>query len=552
MLNSNNFKFLYVACASILFCSAVQTYAQTTTEPSAIERTIPKKLLERSSELAVQTDLPDAEVNRALTGRFVLGAVHVSGSTVFSQSQLAADYEPYLATEVGDTQLQQIVTRITERYRSAGYFLSYAMLPAQDVRAGVVRIDVIEGRIDQFEVSGAEGGERALNSIASPLLDGRPLRTTLLERVLGLMRDLPGFYIADARIGRHENDLAEHELTVEVVRNDVRAIAYADNRGTVDDARARFYTSISHSSLMTTGDDFRLSGFAIPGSNFQYLYGQGAYVLPIGRQGWLLEFSGSYGDQKQVSFGEVTNGRSTNIAAELSYPVIRSRAFTAVAKIAVNDWFSTSVNDDAQVRRDRLRVVRVGLGLDRTLPSQINLDIWLAQGLGFNAATRPGDPISSRPDAGGKFTKVNVALQLQQPIGTDLKVRLAAAGQVSSRPLLSIEEFALGGNSIGRAYDFNALTGDHGFGGSLELAYMLGDQFGGLKQVELFSYVDGGMVFQSGDGNGPGPDQSLTSAGGGARFTLDRFRVSAEAGIPIEAIENHRSIRAFLSVSTVF
>ncbi len=543
---------MLAALASILLCSAVPIYAQTFTEPSALERTIPDKLPEKSSEPMVQTDLPDTELGSALVGRFVLGAVHISGSTVFSQSQLAADYEPYLATEVDDTQLRQIITRITERYRSAGYLLSYAMLPAQDVRAGIVRIDVIEGKIDQVAVSNAEGGERLLNAIAAPLLDGRPLRTDVLERVLGLMRDLPGFYIADVRIGRREHDLARHQLTIAVVRNDVRALAYADNRGTVDGARARLYTSIGLSSLMMTGDDLRLSGFVIPGSNFRYLYGQGAYVLAIGRDGFQLEVSGSYGDQKQVSLGEVTNGRSTNVAVELSYPIIRSRAFTATAKLAVNDWFSASVKDDAQIQRDRSRVARVGLGLARALPTQINVDMWLAQGLGFDAATRPGDPIASRPDAGGKFTKVNVALQMQQPIGTELEIRLAAAGQVSSRPLLSNDEFALGGSSIGRAYDFNALTGDHGFGGSLELAYMLGDKIGGLKQVELFSYLDGGMVFQSSAGNPPTSNQSLTSTGGGVRFTLDRFRVSAEAGVPIETIGNQQSIRAFLSVSGAF
>jgi hemolysin activation/secretion protein len=545
-------KLMLAALASILLCSAVPIYAQTFTEPSALERTIPDKLPEKSSEPVVQTNLPDTELGSALVGRFVLGAVHISGSTVFSQSQLAADYEPYLATEVDDTQLRQIITRITERYRSAGYLLSYAMLPAQDVRAGIVRIDVIEGKIDQVAVSGAEGGERLLNAIAAPLLDGRPLRTDVLERVLGLMRDLPGFYIADVRIGRREHDLARHQLTVAVVRNDVRALAYADNRGTVDGARARLYTSIGLSSLMMTGDDLRLSGFVIPGSNFRYLYGQGAYVLAIGRDGLQLEVSGSYGDQKQVLLGEVTNGRSTNIAVELSYPIIRSRAFTATAKLAVNDWFSASVKDDAQIQRDRSRVARVGLGLARALPTQINVDMWLAQGLGFDAVTRPGDPIASRPDAGGKFTKVNVALQMQQPIGTELEIRLAAAGQVSSRPLLSNDEFALGGSSIGRAYDFNALTGDHGFGGSLELAYMLGDKIGGLKQVELFSYLDGGMVFQSSAGNPPTSNQSLTSTGGGVRFTLDRFRVSAEAGVPIETIGNQQSIRAFLSVSGAF
>lgn len=540
------------ALVSILLCSPALTLAQDTTSPSALERTIPKQLPEKSLDVAVQTDLPEAQEGAVIAGSFVLGAVLVSGATVFTEAQLAADYEPYLATEVDDTRIRQIVARITERYRSAGYALSYAILPPQDVRAGILRIDVIEGQIEQIEVVGAVGGKGAFDAIAAPLLDGQPLRTSKLERVLGLMRDLPGYYVADVRIGRSETALAKHQLTVTVIQNPVRGVLYGDNRGTVADARARIYSSISLSSLMRTGDDLRLSGFSIPGSDFRYLYAQGVYALPIGRDGWLLQLSGSYGDQYQVSLDNETDGASRDIAAELSYPVVRSRALTAVAKFSVNDWLSVSDIEDVRIQRDRLRVARAGLSLSSTLNGQINFDVWISRGLGFNAATQQDDPISSQPGAGARFTKVSTSLQIHQPIAKELTLRLAAAGQLSSGPLLSIEEFALGGSQIGRAFDFNSLTGDHGIGGSLELGYLLGDRFGNVKQIELFSYLDGGAVFQSNGGTLESPSQSLASAGGGARFSLYQVRLSAELGVPIEAIDGERAIRAFVSLATAF
>lgn len=131
-------------------------------------------------------------------------------------------------------------------------------------------------------------------------------------------------------------------------------------------------------------------------------------------------------------------------------------------------------------------------------------------------------------------------------------MRLTAAGQLSSGPLLSIEEFALGGSQIGRAYDFNILTGDHGVGGSLEVGYLLGDKSAGIKQIELFSFLDGGAVFQSKANPSEASSQSLASAGGGARFSLHRFRVSAEIGVPLESIDGESAIRGFVSVATAF
>ncbi len=526
--------------------------AQTTADPSAIERTIPRETTQKSVDPTLKTSLPDVESGPAIQGSFVLGAVHISGATVFSMAQLAADYEPYLATVVDDARLKEIVTKITAHYHAAGYPLAFAMLPAQNVRAGVIQINVIEGSVHAVDIEGAGDDKHALEAIAAPLLDEKPLSTKTLERVLGLIRDLPGFYIADVRVGRDENVLANHRLTIHVVKDAIRALAYTDNRGTVPGTRARFYSSLGLASLMTTGDDFRLNGFAIPGDAFHYLYGQAAYSLPLGRNGLALDLSGSYGDQHQRALSATVDGTSTNVLAQLRYPILRSRALTVVAKLAVNDWYSVSRHDVTRIQRDRLRVARLGIGITQVTAGQINADFWLAQGLGFDASTRPGDPLASRPDAGGKFTKANFTLEATQPFGSNVTMRARLAGQYSSRPLLSVEEFALGGSQIGRAYDFNSLTGDHGFGGAVEIGYRIEDPGGALKQVEFFSFVDGGAVFQDSNSISLDRHKGLASMGGGARFAVMGISVSAEAGLPLFAIAGRDGLQAFLSASKAF
>jgi len=63
--------------------------------------------------------------------------VNVDGSTVFSQAQLSRYFESYLATEIDRGKLVQMADAITARYRQAGYLLSYAMVPSQNVEAGM-------------------------------------------------------------------------------------------------------------------------------------------------------------------------------------------------------------------------------------------------------------------------------------------------------------------------------------------------------------------------------------------------------------------------------
>ena len=143
-------------------------------------------------------------------------------------------------------------------------------------------------------------------------------------------------------------------------------------------------------------------------------------------------------------------------------------------------------------------------------------------------------------------------VQTAQQIDAGFTLRAYLAGQYSSRPLLSIEEFALGGSQIGRAYDFNTLTGDHGFGGSLEIGYRLAAPVGPAKQIELFGFLDGGATFQDGNPIGISRHQALASTGAGARFSIAGVNISAEGGIPLYAVARMDGLRAFLSASTGF
>lgn len=542
--------------ALAFFAAAAATawplHAQQANEPAAIERTIPRDRTETPIDPAIETELPVATTGLSVEGRFTLGAVHVEGSTIFAPSELAAAYEPFLATEIDDARLKQIVAQITGLYRKAGYPLAFAMLPPQQVRGGVVRIKIVEGRIGTIDISGAETGEAALRAIAAPLRSETPLRIATLERVLGLMRDLPGWHVVNVRIARSDADLADHRLMIQVARDDVRALLYSDNRGTDPRSRLRFYSSVGVASQLTTGDEVRLSGFAIPGSDFRYLYGLLSYSAPLGRDGAALDLTGSYGDQFQRVDGKILDGYSTHLTGQLRYPLVRSRAFTATAKAALSDWYSVSRLDVTRVQRDRLRVVRLGLSLSALAKSQVDGEVWLARGLGFDKATKAGDPLASRSDAGGKFTKLSLFLQSSQALAADVTLRLTAAGQVSSRPLLSVEEFALGGTQLGRAYDFNRLAGDHGFGGAVEVSYRIGDVGDRVKQVELFGFLDAGAVFEDGNPPAIAHQQGLASTGAGARFTFAGVRISAEAGVPMTEIGGEKGLRAFVSASRSF
>lgn len=414
----------------------------------------------------------------------------------------------------------------------------------------MVRLAIVEGRIDRVAVQGAGSAQGAIEAIAAPLISRGPLKNSTLERTLGLIRDLPGLRVTDIALMRSDVEAGLYTLKISVAPDRTRALAYADNRGTGSIGKLRVYNSFAISSLALLGDELRVDIFAMPGGRSRYLYGQMLGAVPLGRTGMRLSLTGSRGDQYLRS-DERFDGQSTNVTAQLSYPFLRSRALTMIGKASLTDWRSVGSVAGTRRLRDRLRVARLGIEFGNEGKTRFQGEVVLSQGLDFGGMTRAGDPLASRPDASGRFTKLGFALQVSHPLGNRVSLRSIATAQYSNRPLLSAEEFSLGGNRIGRAFEFNRRTGDRGLGGGLELSYRLEKPQKSRFGLELFSFVDGGLAAEIESATTRAQTRSLASTGVGTRFTVAGTTVSLEAAVPLTGSHN-RSPRLFVSAFRAF
>jgi hemolysin activation/secretion protein len=541
---------LLAAVAAFAGIAAPQAaFAETPPEPGAIERTIPANVRLNSIGPTLAVPVRELVPRSADHKKFTLGAVNIDGATVFSQQDLSRYFEPYLATEVDQGQLSKMAQAITARYRQTGYLLSYAIVPSQNVEAGMVRLAVVEGRIDKVSVQGAGSAQGAIEAIAAPLVNGAPLRNGALERAIGLIRDFPGVTVTDIALMRSGIEGGRYTLKITVAPDRVRGFSYADNRRTGSIGHSRVYNSVSISSLAVQGDELRVDLFAVPGGHSRYLYGQLLGTVPVGRRGLRLTISGSRGDQYLRS-DERFKGKSDNISAQLSYPFLRSRVLTMIGKVSVTDWRGVGTQQGTRRLRDRLRVARAGIEFGNEGKTRFQGELLLSRGLGFGAMTRVGDPMASRPDASGRFTKATAAFQVSRALDERFTLRGTALVQYSDRPLLSAEEFSLGGNRVGRAFDFNARTGDRGAGAGLELGYRLGTAKADRPGVEIFGFADGGVVAEIKSSVTPAQTRALSSLGLGSRFSIAGMSIALETGVPLTG--GHRSPRLFASVLRSF
>src|SRR5690606_13126358 len=88
--------------------------------------------------------------------RFRLTRLVVEGASVYSEAELAPLYADALGKVVSLAVIYRIADSITAKYRSDGYVLSRAVVPAQRIDEGVVRIRVVEGFVNGIVIQGKD------------------------------------------------------------------------------------------------------------------------------------------------------------------------------------------------------------------------------------------------------------------------------------------------------------------------------------------------------------------------------------------------------------
>jgi hemolysin activation/secretion protein len=78
-----------------------------------------------------------------------LRQVSVTGALTIPADQLITAYQPYVGKKVSQADLVAIAGAISDLYRAAGFHLSRAIVPPQDIGDGHLRLQVIEGSITE-------------------------------------------------------------------------------------------------------------------------------------------------------------------------------------------------------------------------------------------------------------------------------------------------------------------------------------------------------------------------------------------------------------------
>ncbi len=121
-----------------------------------------------------------------------INSVELSGVTLFSPAESRGWVTPYEGRCLGLEDFDAILEQITLAYVDAGYVLSRAYLPEQNLADGSLDIDVVEGHLAAVTVNGRddEASRRWMRQIF-PGQIGQPVHIRRIEQGLDQIRTMP-------------------------------------------------------------------------------------------------------------------------------------------------------------------------------------------------------------------------------------------------------------------------------------------------------------------------------------------------------------------------
>ncbi|MBU3736501.1 MAG: ShlB/FhaC/HecB family hemolysin secretion/activation protein [Methylobacterium sp.] len=516
----------------VLGMTIMPGYAAGLPDAGALQRdTTPRTL----PEVPVLSPEPAGNMPAATPGEATLTVTRfeIEGATLIPSSELEAQLSDLLGKPLTLPQLDTASLRIYGIYRSRGWFVR-VWLPEQEIRHGVVRIAVLEGRLSAVRIGGSEDASEAAFAgkvVAHRLKIGDVLTHAGLERGLLIANDLPGMEIN----GVLEPGARSGETVLNVLLKPGRTFT-----------GQAFYNNFGY---RTTGyHQFGINAAIAPGSgNLITLGGQTSddleqisfgFSTPLGYDGARLSLAANAlqydlpGRFEQLG----AEGDSTSYSATVSWPWLRSENANLLLNGSINhDRYNDDIQGEALRRRrvTSLAFEAVGNRIDAWGGGgRFDVSLRLIAG-DLDTGEVPGDQFvdSRTARADGRFEKLGGRLSRLQLMHGAWSLYAALSGQISTANLNPSEKFTLGGPFAVRAYPVGEAPGDQVALFNLELRREFGSGW------RAMAFLDSGRVQINRDTwNGFSGDNtySLHGAGLGLSWSKNQqYSLDATLAVPI-------------------
>lgn len=457
--------------------------------------------------LAVLLLVLPARATEPVAPRFDLLEFEVEGNTVLPARQVEAAVLPHLGPGRSMADVEAARTALEAAYQAAGFLTVLVDVPEQAVVDGVVRLRVIEGRVDRVRVTGARWYDQGrIRAAVDQFAPGR----------------VPDFNAAQAQL----SELARPSRQVQpVLRPGVRpgtvdielkvkdeaplaASLELKNHHTAGTEPLRLTATLRYDNLFQADHALALTAITAPQATEQSRVFVATWTVPDGpAASWIASLIASDSLLEPLGAGTVV-GRGTTLGLRRAWTLFGTESVHTLAVGA--DWkhLNERISSGDNALSTPLRYLPLQLahtvqwpqlGGRHTLSSTLTLGLraLLAREIDCPGNVGPVDQFACRRQgADGGFAALRVDWRHQRPLaGGQLGLRLS--GQWATQPLMGGEQFSIGGVGSVRGYDEGVAVGDIGLLAGAEwrsanLAPRLGLE--GLTEATLLAFAEAGRT----------------------------------------------------------
>ena len=454
----------------------------------------------------------------AQPSRFAIREFRIAGSTLLAPETLQHALRTLLGENRTAETLLEARAAVLKAYLDAGYAMVSAEVSAAAAHTGVIHVQVSEIRVGRVSVSGNRQFSEAMIRRALPALrEGEAPRLDRLARQLFLANDNGALRLA---LEYRPGGPGRTDVDVKAAEQEARRFAVTlDNTGTRATGKTRIGAIAHFANLWDRGHLGTLSYVKSLEHPDRVTQAGIFYVAPLPRLGDALELTLVHSSADAGRVAEVfdVSGEGDIVGARYVRTLARDAFGKQTLAAGVDekhyrnttDFFGFNLGVDVNARPLTLAYAyRRWLG-ERTLA---NFGLQYSRNLTGGAKNDDATYGASRAGADARWSAWRGQATLQHTLGSGWMLAGRFEGQYTREPLISAEQFGLGGARSVRGLVERETAGDRGHRGSLELyTPRLGES------QRLLGFIDSGSHSRLNALPGEQAGESVTTFGVGWR-----------------------------------
>jgi hemolysin activation/secretion protein len=470
----------------------------------------------------------DAGAAGQAPARFDVNEYLVRGNHVLDSTEIEQAVEPYLGPGRSLDDVHAARDALQKIYQAKGYQSVVVEVPPQQVKDGVLMLQVTENSIGRVRVEGAKyHSPEAIRDAVPSLAEGRVPNFTQAQAQLAQVNTQPGQQVVPMlKPGSLPQTM---DVTLKVTDSyPLHASVEVNNDHSADTPELRTVANVRYDNLWQAGHTISATYIVAPQDRHAAEVYALSYLAPLNSD-WALLGSGYKSNSNANTLGGTTvlgKGNSETLQATRNLPLLGAYSQSLSFGIS-HKHFDQNITLGEETSKVPITYYPLNVTYNgQRSGERSNLAFTLTGNLGWSGLGSSRTEFDNlRYKAKDNYIYVHSDINYTHLLGADFSIAVRGSVQLADSPLISSEQFAAGGASSVRGYLSAEETGDNGAVASVELrSPSLASVVGHFVDDWRFHlFLDGGRVLLI----DPLPDQqsrfNLVSTGVGTRFSL--FRV---------------------------